>query len=472
MNKLKNKDYFEQIYFIILIVALLIRSINFYSLLPQRLDSIVFAFLALAGFLVVIYELFLLFRKKNFEWQDWIIIIFLISLLISAIVNMEFGLVSNIKLLVWNSIYMVGIYQFSKRQKGALGFVNYINYVLMVGMFLISLASLIMYFFQYNYVYVYGSGPRDHIRIGFLESRLFGMFGDPNYGATTAVITIILCLFYLVKLNKETNYIIKFFLISNVVIQYCILILTGSRSALLLSYLAVGFITFAVVLYRQKIKGKLGIKKIIYTCFVTLLILFGYLVVQNGTKDILVKLPNQIHSIVSKTENIDRPETENKKTKITLERKDVVNNSDISNMRFSIWRSSIEIFKSSPIFGSSPRNLLDYAHKNLPQTFIAEKSIVIHNAYFNVLASLGLAGFIPFMLFIIINGLQLLIYYFKHQIKMPAYFLAFLSIEIIIVMSGMFNNEIVLVNTIGSFLFWCYLGFLNGGVKEANQLEQ
>lgn len=367
---------------------------------------------------------------------------------------------------------MVGVYQFSKRQKGALGFVNYINYVLMVGMFLISLASLIMYFFQYNYVYVYGSGPRDHIRIGFLESRLFGMFGDPNYGATTAVITIILCLFYLVKLNKETNYIIKFFLISNVIIQYCVLILTGSRSALLLSYLAVGFITFAVVLYRQKIKGKLGIKKIIYTCFVTLLILFGYLVVQNGTKDILVKLPNQIHSIVSKTENIDRPETENKKTKITLERKDVVNNSDISNMRFSIWRSSIEIFKSSPIFGSSPRNLLDYAHKNLPQTFIAEKSIVIHNAYFNVLASLGLAGFIPFMLFIIINGLQLLVYYFKHQIKIPAYFLAFLSIEIIIVMSGMFNNEIVLVNTIGSFLFWCYLGFLNGGVKEANQLEQ
>ena len=45
-------------------------------------------------------------------------------------------------------------------------------------------------------------------------------------------------------------------------------------------------------------------------------------------------------------------------------------------MRFSIWKSSVEIFKTSPIYGTSPRNLLSYAHDKLPNTFISQKSIV------------------------------------------------------------------------------------------------
>ena len=118
---------------------------------------------------------------------------------------------SNLKLLVWNSIYVIGIYQFIKRQKNSFLIIDYINYIVMVGMFLLSIISLVMYLFQYSYVYVYGPGPRDHIRIGFLESRLFGVFGDPNYGATTALVTIILCLYYLFKYLNTKKYLSKFF---------------------------------------------------------------------------------------------------------------------------------------------------------------------------------------------------------------------------------------------------------------------
>ena len=112
----------------------------------------------------------------------------------------------------------------------------------------------------------------------------------------------------------------------------------------------------------------------------TLLVLFGYLIVQNGTKDVLVTVPNKIYSAVYKKKRSTEKLRERKEP-ISLDRKDVVDNSDISNMRFSIWKSSVEIFKTSPIYGTSPRNLLSYAHDKLPNTFISQKSIVVHNTF-------------------------------------------------------------------------------------------
>ena len=55
---------------------------------------------------------------------------------------------SNLKLLVWNSIYVIGIYQFIKRQKNSFLIIDYINYIVMVGMFLLSIISLVMYLFN------------------------------------------------------------------------------------------------------------------------------------------------------------------------------------------------------------------------------------------------------------------------------------------------------------------------------------
>ncbi|WP_284943231.1 O-antigen ligase family protein, partial [Enterococcus faecalis] len=144
------------------------------------------------------------------------------------------------------------------------------------------------------------------------------------------------------------------------------MLLTGSRSALLLSYLAVGFLAFSIIFYKQGVKKTPVLKKILYSCMFTLLVLFGYLIVQNGTKDVLVTVPNKIYSAVYKKEEVNGEITGKRKEPISLDRKDVVDNSDISNMRFSIWKSSVEIFKTSPIYGTSPRNLLSYAHDKLP----------------------------------------------------------------------------------------------------------
>ena len=61
-----------------------------------------------------------------------------------------------------------------------------------------------------------------------------------------------------------------------------------------------------------------------------------------------------------KSENPDKDQNS-----ISLKRDDVVNKDDVSNNRFALWKSSFEIFQSSPLVGSSPRNLVNYAQKEL-----------------------------------------------------------------------------------------------------------
>ena len=103
MDNLKKIFYLEKSYLLILIFSLIIRSMNIYSLLPSTLDNILFSCLAFLGFFVVLYELYNFLMEKNKDWTDWLILIFLLAFLISIILNRNYGMSSNLKLLVWNN---------------------------------------------------------------------------------------------------------------------------------------------------------------------------------------------------------------------------------------------------------------------------------------------------------------------------------------------------------------------------------
>ena len=55
--------------------------------------------------------------EKNKDWTDWLILIFLLAFLISIILNRNYGMSSNLKLLVWNSIYVIEYTNLSKDKR-------------------------------------------------------------------------------------------------------------------------------------------------------------------------------------------------------------------------------------------------------------------------------------------------------------------------------------------------------------------
>ena len=86
--------------------------------------------------------------------------------------------------------------------------------------------------------------------------------------------------------------------------------------------------------------------------------------------------------------------------RVDLTRPDVAKSTDVSNLRFTIWKSAIEIFQSSWLFGTSPKNMIAYAQDILPNTYIAQRNFSVHNAYLNTLASTGILGGITFVVFL------------------------------------------------------------------------
>lgn len=460
----------KQVYLLVLLIGLILRSINVYSLLPSKYDSLLFAFLAVFGGLLLTID-FIINVKSRKRPYDILLIIFLVVLLISTIVNRHFGIVSNLKLMVWSCIYFFIVYEFGEISSQDNHFFKRINYSLIISWFFVSLLSLGMFLLQFGYEKY--TSPRDRIRVGFLESRLFGLFGDPNYGAVICLVVIILSIFYLISEWRKKGIIKKVFLISNIIIQFPTLLLSGSRSALLISFAILGVTTFIYgSLFIGQHFSKNIIVKMVCTSIFTLIVLGAYFVFQTETKGIFQKIPEHVKyemrfenrknelQVVKKGNKVKQVKEE-----VSLVRKDVAQNTDISNMRFSIWKSAIEVFKTTSFVGTSPRNLIPYAKEKLPNTFIAEQSFVAHNTFINVLVSTGCFGFLAFIIFLVLRGTTAVIFYFKNIKTLPYSYYVYLSSTVALVLSGLFVNELVLVNTIGTFIFWLYLGKINGYMK-------
>ncbi|EJE4065479.1 O-antigen ligase family protein, partial [Enterococcus faecalis] len=168
-------------------------------------------------------------------------------------------------------------------------------------------------------------------------------------------------------------------------------------------------------------------------------------------KWILSYIPELFNEVKTKNPVKEKP--------VDLTRPDVENNDDISNGRLALWKSGIELFKSSWLVGVSPRNMLPYASDMLPQTFIAKTQKYTHNSYINLLASTGSLGVVTFLSFFVSRITEIVAFSFSKvnnffQQGYATYVLSVLAVAV----SGMFLNDIILVNTIGSLIFWLFLG--------------
>ena len=85
-----------------------------------------------------------------------------------------------------------------------------------------------------------------------------------------------------------------------------------------------------------------------------------------------------------------------------------------------------------------------------------------HNGFFDVLFCLGIAGILMVALFVV-GQLRFLVPNLLSHIQeqdFPFIFLSFLT-ALLIACSAMFLTEIFLINSVGAFFFWNFLGYLN-----------
>ncbi|MDT2827538.1 O-antigen ligase family protein [Enterococcus viikkiensis] len=447
IEKIENHTIiFKKIFLFTFSTGLLIRLIGAYSLLPSKIDTLFFTLVSLLGLMLLFTDFFIL--KKISIKKNILLILFILALLLSAIVNGPSGLIANFKLIIWQIIYLFVVFQVGYTVELHES-INTLEKIIIISWNILTILSILMFFGHFSYV-----APLDKfyngLRIGFVENRLYGVFADPNFAGTVSVAVLLLSVYYI--LSKKNFLFIKVTSIISLPIQFIYIVLSGSRTALI-SLVVVAFFGTLFFAYHR------GKRKISSYGISFLLGLIAVLFVFGGEWAIKYSLPKMAQNTpVVFSIKTNSAKHHDKKTDVTLARADVDQKDDVSNNRFELWKSSFEIFKSTPLVGTSPRNLMDYAEKKLPSTFIATKKQTSHNFIFYLLATTGVLGTLPILLFILIKifiALRVLIISKENSYNR---FLLDTLVCLAILVSACFLTELVLVNKIGTFLFWLYLG--------------
>lgn len=435
-------------------MVLILRAIGPYLLLPGIIDTLLFWSAGFLGIILIMLDFLVSLRQKKIFKYDMMLIFFILVILISSVINIKYGYFENIKLIMWQSIFFFLVFQFSK-DYGFNKYHKYFERALTISWFFIIAISL-WYFVVQKGVKIPIEYKYYPVRIGWLGNRLFGIFTDPNFGAVISIVVIFIELKYLIK-DKWKLSVSNFLMVVNILLQYLFIILSGSRTA----YIVLLSVTFLYILFVMIHKNTKNIKVFLNTVkavFISLIVVMGLVIATNVTEKVIVGIP-KIYTTVT-TENVDEP---NKTTKDpvehpSLERPDTSSN-DVSNMRFALWDSTIQIAKKSPFVGGSPGYYIQFAHDRVPNTLMGKDNLTAHNLFFLVLASTGLLGVIVFFSFIIRSVFKGLFYCInkKENLAVDNYFYGVL-IAGAIAISSLFITELVLVSTIGAFLFWSSAG--------------
>ncbi|MCI6675542.1 MAG: O-antigen ligase family protein [Clostridiales bacterium] len=385
------------------------------------------------------------------------LIAFIGSYALTALVNFRYGLFESAQYFIWLLFQFGLLYAFdAKREFGEIKKELYIiAYIAIVVLTIYNIIGITM--LMQNKGFWHEAADGQVHRIGMTEwGRLHGLHADPNYGAVTSAVGLLLALYLIMNTKKKW---IKAALCVTIAFQYLFIVFSVSRSGLIAAMCGTG--AFVGLYYLKKAK-KLPVLVAAASVIITVGAMFaGSKVLINSYNIYMEQRAEQ-----SGDENIIKEPT------ISREGDMEATGGDISNRRFSIWKSAMEIFLSRPIFGVGFRNIVPYAKDQLPGTYILEVNNeygdfdAMHNMLMDTLASQGIIGISLLACFVI----GTIVFFCKNFSKIKeehwmidvVLFCSCMTIGI----SSMFVSQILYVNNPNTYLFWALLGYLIYFIKK------
>ncbi|WP_270346129.1 O-antigen ligase family protein [Enterococcus thailandicus] len=448
-----KKIFYKELYILILYSVTLLRSIGAWSLIPSSIDSMLFNVVGLVGGLILLVEFFeIITKKKNFDY-DISLVLFLTAFFISILLNHQYAFFANIKNFSWEALFLLTIFSLAKNSEVKKSFFVKFQVILVGFGFIMSFISLLMFIFNFSYITPLAN-KTNPLRLGFVENRLFGAYSDPNYAAVMATIVILFSVYLFLKVSKSM--LMRSLIIINIIIQILYIGLSGSRNGLIVLLALTSVYVFFQLFYSKDYAKHSILKNTLYGVVAAAVVSSAMFLLVDVSKNGISQLPELTQEISFKQKNT---EIKNK-DEVNLSRKDVARSGDISNMRFTLWKSGFEIFKTRPFFGVAPKSIHDYAKNELPDTYLAKTNLAVHNAYLNVLVCTGIAGAITAGFFLLKNMIRILRYAFKNNIKQTE-FLYYMLAVLALALSGLFHNEIFFMTTSSPLVFWVFLGGVN-----------
>lgn len=437
---LDDSVYFKAVF----LLWALVHSIS----LGQYITSYASPIMILWGGLLVIKKLFV--DKIKFPKKYYILIFgFLFSYVITILLNRNMNFLGNIKTLLWSIIMMIAIFinDFDKSKEEIINDICRISRAIIIGTLIVSGISLLLFLFNINFWVNRVDGTR--IPQGYYAARLWGIYVDPNQSCNIAIISIALSTVLLIT-KKALN---KILLIINIVIQYQLIVLSGSRGG------EIGFIFFLTcVLYLfiernmvNMVKGKTF--RIILSIFISFAVIISIISTFKINRKYISFIPKTIYNTI----NINIESKENEKIEnITVERPDT----ETSNGRVELWTDALKLSKKISIFGVGDRNIMLVAQEKMPGSSITDQ--YVHNGYLHMLLAGGVIGLIIMMILIVDIVISILKKIIMKKNNYDEYFIYGIIAAMIgaILLTTVFLTEVFYQNSFTAIILWIFMGYI------------
>lgn len=338
--------------------------------------------------------------------------------------------------------------------------------------FIFGLISFIMYVFSVSGTYMTNNGMYQAY-YGMFEARLWGIY-NPNTSATLTIISIVLSLVFII-INKRKRIIIP--LVFNIIIQFCVLLLTGSRAGMYVVAGTTAFFVFFAIVYKFNNFTYRTACLSISCAALSLCVLF---VMGSLLREGLAYVPGLTNYITSSTEAIieditesedetsdnvkDKHDKIDKIDKVDLNRPqdpDAPENTAFAN-RIDIWQACLTEFLEDPIFGIGHKNVFERSVDNLEDQKWRYhfKYGNTHNIYLCVLVSSGIIGFLIMGSFATITVSRSIKTVVKTYKKINIWFLAAFALCLMLFATEFVESRILFKIGIFGTVFWIYCGYM------------
>ena len=429
-----------------------------------------------------------LFRYRTYGKMPCVMIMVLFcgSFTLSAFMNRQYGIVDNGKWIVWTTIQFFALYvcDVERNTEEYRKEFEILAHIMIVYSAFSAVYSLWMLITRYSGMIESADG--EFIICGFTWGRLWGNYTDPNYGAEFAVIVMILSLFFLVQKKGF----LRILYVVSLTVNYLYLIFSDSRTgeiALFCSMVLCVFMWLCHIQKKERSVGKYGTALAGAFCIAAVLLGGEYLArsgyntklapvfAETFSQDDIKQTEGKKPSSEKKDSPMLKEESETGKKEATTIKQETSTvkkevgrkedlEKDVTNGRLSLWKSAIEIWKTSPAYGTGYSTVVNYAKEHTPDTYLINNPlgeyISMHNAYLNTLVYQGIIGFI---LLLAMAG-RILQYvmglFLRGQTDDILYLTAMLACVGTVAAAMFFLLEGLYTNSMGSFVLWTFSGYL------------
>lgn len=466
----KIKEIYILLYVSYVLIARIVPLVNFITL---GVNSVIYSALAIVGAVILLIDFlmhFTMFKSR----ENIILLAFCVVCAISSVINMQYGIISNVKTLVWMAIQFFVLFSIVNVRDGSEidPTLTKIMKITAAVWFVGVLVSIGEFLIQIGYVAPFDDFPR---RQGFVEARLFGVFTDPNFAAVTSLMVILFCWMFLKSETKKSK---RVYCYANIVLQVIYIVLSGSRTAkyggLMLAFIV------GLLCVRNRELGNEQIKVVLKSLLGGVIAVALSLAVIFVVKQTLPKMAEGCNAVISTFQTQEEYDKMKKiraaklkeAERISIERPDVTDD-NISNNRFRIWSNYIRVSKDHRIFGLSPRNLMSYLRVNEPMNYLVKRGYdETHNGWLAIFVCTGIAGTAVMAAFFI-NYARECCLYIKAKKKQPydIKIIVLLGSVFVVAFSALLQPEIFFINTYGAVTFWLFMGYLLYFMKQESKAK-